>query len=76
MIMFRKATRLARERVDRAFSEHGVRVGQQLVLEELGREDGLTPTDLVWRMGVEIPTVAQHALPGQQRAVVGGDIDE
>ena len=57
--VFRKATRLARERTDRALSEHGVRVGQQFVLEELWREDGLTPGELARRIGVETPTVVR-----------------
>jgi len=57
--MFRRATRLARERTDRALSGHGVRVGQQFVLEELWREDGLTPGELARRVGVETPTVVR-----------------
>lgn len=57
--VFRKATRRARERTDRALSEHGVRVGQQFVLEELWREDGLAPGELARRIGIETPTVVR-----------------
>lgn len=56
---FRKATRLARERTDRALSGHGVRVGQQFALEALWREDGLTPGELARRVGVETPTMVR-----------------
>jgi DNA-binding MarR family transcriptional regulator len=57
--VFRKATRLTRERTDWALSGHGVRVGQQFVLEALWREDGLTPGELARRIGVETPTVVR-----------------
>lgn len=57
--VFRKATRLARERTDRALSGHGVRVGQQFALEALWREDGLTPGELARRVGVETPTMVR-----------------
>ncbi len=46
-------------RVDAALSEHGVRVGQHFVLEQLWRDDGLTPGELAKRIGVETPTVTR-----------------
>lgn len=46
-------------RVDAALSQHGVRVGQEFVLRELWREDGLTPGELAKRIGVETPTVTR-----------------
>lgn len=46
-------------RVDAALSEHGVRVGQHFVLEQLWREDGLAPGELAKRIGVETPTVTR-----------------
>ncbi len=46
-------------KVDAALSEHGVRVGQHFVLEQLWREDGLTPGELAKRIGVETPTVTR-----------------
>ncbi len=57
--VFRRASRVARERTDRVLAEHGVRVGQQIVLEALWREDGLTPGELARRIGVETPTVVR-----------------
>ena len=57
--VFRKASRAARERTDRVLAGHGVRVGQQVVLEALWREDGLTPGELARRIGVETPTVVR-----------------
>ena len=45
--------------MDVALSEHGVRVGQHFVLEQLWREDGLTPGELAKRIGVETPTVTR-----------------
>jgi DNA-binding MarR family transcriptional regulator len=56
---FREASRVARERTDRVLARHGVRVGQQFVLEALWREDGLTPGELARRIGVETPTVVR-----------------
>lgn len=52
-------SRAMKSRVDAALSEHGVRVGQQMVLEELWREDGLAPGQLAKRIGVETPTVTR-----------------
>ena len=57
--VFRRASRVARERTDRALAGHGVRAGQQIVLEALWREDGLTPGELARRIGVETPTVVR-----------------
>ncbi len=45
--------------MDAALSEHGVRVGQHFVLEQLWREDGLTPGELAKRIGIETPTVTR-----------------
>jgi DNA-binding MarR family transcriptional regulator len=57
--VFRRASRVTRGRTDRVLAEHGVRVGQQIVLEALWREDGLTPGELARRIGVETPTVVR-----------------
>ncbi|QBD83371.1 MarR family transcriptional regulator [Ktedonosporobacter rubrisoli] len=40
---------------------YGVYGGQQLILEYLWREDGLTPGELARRMGVETPTITRAA---------------
>ena len=57
--MFRKTSRAARDRTDRILAGHGVRVGQQFVLEALWREGGLTSGELARRIRVETPTVVR-----------------
>lgn len=39
----------------------GVHVGQNFLLEELWREDGLTPGELARRLGVEVPSITRAA---------------
>ena len=46
---------------DEAMSRHGVRVGQNLVLEVLWQQDGLTPGELAARLQVATPTVVKSA---------------
>lgn len=57
--MLATLSRGIKARVDAALSQHGVRVGQEFVLRELWREDGLTPGELAKRIGVETPTVTR-----------------
>jgi MarR family transcriptional regulator, organic hydroperoxide resistance regulator len=59
--LFTRASKLMRGAADAAFSRHGVRVGQNLVLEQLWNEDGLTPGDIAQRLGVSTPTVVKMA---------------
>jgi MarR family transcriptional regulator, organic hydroperoxide resistance regulator len=56
-----RAHKLVRAAADDAMSEHGVRIGQNLVLEELWEADGLTPGELATRLGVTTPTVVNTA---------------
>jgi len=42
-----------------AMRELGLHPGQNFVLDELWREDGLTPGELARRIGVEVPTVTR-----------------
>ena len=42
-----------------AFREVGLRVGQDMLLSRLWREDGLTQSELVERLGVEPATVSK-----------------
>jgi DNA-binding MarR family transcriptional regulator len=46
---------------DEAMSRHGVRAGQNLVLEVLWADDGLAPGELAARLGVTTPTVVNTA---------------
>jgi DNA-binding MarR family transcriptional regulator len=59
--VFTRASKLMRGAADAAFSRHGVRVGQNLVLERLWEEDGITPGELAQRLGVSTPTVVKMA---------------
>lgn len=43
--------------VGAALAELGLHVGQEMVLSHLWRQDGLTPSELAERLGVEPPTV-------------------
>jgi DNA-binding MarR family transcriptional regulator len=59
--LFTRASKLMRTAADEAMSRHGVRVGQNLVLEVLWQEDGLTPGELAARLQVATPTVVKSA---------------
>ena len=59
--LFTRASKLMRAAADEAMSRHGVRVGQNLVLEVLWKGDGLTPGELAGRLGVATPTVVKSA---------------
>src|SRR5262249_30851014 len=58
---FWEASRAVRARRERVLRTHGVHAGQDLLLERLWREDGLTPGELAERIGVETPTVTRMA---------------
>lgn len=59
--LFTRASKLMRAQADEAMSRHGVRVGQNLVLEVLWEQDGLTPGELAERLSVATPTVVKSA---------------
>jgi len=59
--LFTRASKLMREAADDAMSRHGVRVGQNLVLEVLWETDGLTPGELAQRLHLATPTVVKSA---------------
>lgn len=61
LTLFTRASKLLRAAADEAMSRHGVRVGQNLVLEVLWRQDGLTPGELASRLRVSTPTVVKSA---------------
>jgi MarR family transcriptional regulator for hemolysin len=54
-----RAAKLLRGAADTALSRHGVRVGQNLVLEALAAQDGLTPGELAERLHVTTPTIVK-----------------
>jgi MarR family transcriptional regulator, organic hydroperoxide resistance regulator len=57
--LFTRASKLMRGAADAAFSRHGVRVGQNLVLEVLWEENDLTPGEIARRLRVSTPTVVK-----------------
>jgi MarR family transcriptional regulator for hemolysin len=59
--LFTRAHKLLRAATDDNLSQYGVRVGQNLVLEVLWEDDGLTPGELAARLGVATPTVVKSA---------------
>jgi DNA-binding MarR family transcriptional regulator len=56
-----RASKLMRAAADEAMSEHGVRVGQNIILEVLWETDGLTPGELADRMHLTTPTIVNTA---------------
>jgi MarR family transcriptional regulator for hemolysin len=61
LTLFTRASKLMRGAADEAMSRHGVRVGQNLLLEVLWEADGLTPGELAQRLQVSTPTVVKSA---------------
>jgi MarR family transcriptional regulator for hemolysin len=59
--LFTRTHKKLRAASDEAMSRHGVRVGQNLLLEVLWETDGLTPGRLADRLGVATPTVVKSA---------------
>ncbi|WP_035856768.1 MarR family winged helix-turn-helix transcriptional regulator [Cryptosporangium arvum] len=59
--LFTRAHKLLQAASDEAMSAHGVRVGQNLMLEVLWADDGLTPGELAGRLRVSTPTVVNAA---------------
>ena len=53
------ASRASKSETERRLSVHGVHAGQQFVLECLWEEDGLTPSELAGRIGVEAATLTR-----------------
>jgi DNA-binding MarR family transcriptional regulator len=46
---------------EQAYTRHGVRAGQQFVLRELWKQDGLTPGEIARRLELATPTVTRTA---------------
>ncbi len=61
LTLFTRASKLMRGAADEAMSRHGVRVGQNMVLEVLWDSDGLTPGELADLLHVSTPTVVKSA---------------
>jgi DNA-binding MarR family transcriptional regulator len=74
--LFTRAAKLMRGAADEAMRPHGVRVGQNLVLEALWESDGLTPGDLAARLHVATPTVVKMATRMEAAGLVTRRRDE
>ena len=74
--LFTRASKLMRGAADEAMSRHGVRVGQNLVLEVLWDTDGLTPGELAERLHVSTPTVVKSATRMEATGLVARRRDE
>ncbi len=61
LFLFTRASKLTRAAADEAMSPHGVRVGQNLILEQLWIRDGQSPGELASALGVATPTVVRSA---------------
>lgn len=61
LTLFTRASKLLREAADEAMSRHGVRVGQNIILEVLWQHDGLTPGEIARRLDLATPTVVNAA---------------
>jgi len=61
MRLLTRAQKLVRSAVDEAMAQHGVRIGQNLLLEALWQEDGLAPGELAARVGATTPTIVNTA---------------
>lgn len=54
-----KITKVHRYRIAAELAELGLHVGQEMLLNQLWREDGLSQSELIARLGVEPPTVTK-----------------
>jgi MarR family transcriptional regulator, organic hydroperoxide resistance regulator len=61
LFLFARAAKLTRSAADEAMSRHGVRVGQNVILELLWIRDGQTPGELASALGIATPTVVRSA---------------
>jgi MarR family transcriptional regulator for hemolysin len=70
LTLFTRASKLLRTAADDAMSVHGVRVGQNIILEALWADDGLTPGQIAQRVGLATPTVVNTVTRMDQAGLV------
>ena len=70
LTLFTRASKLLREAADEAMSRHGVRVGQNIILEVLWQHDGLTPGEIARRLDLATPTVVNAATRMEEAGLV------
>lgn len=70
LTLFTRASKLLRAAADDAMSVHGVRVGQNIILEALWADDGSTPGQIAQRVGLATPTVVNTVTRMEQAGLV------
>ena len=75
LTLFTRAAKLLREAADEAMSQHGVRVGQHIVLSALWDQDGLTPGEIARRLGIATPTIVNTATRMEEAGLVARQPD-
>ena len=73
LFLFTRASKVTREAADEAMSRHGVRVGQNVILELLWIRDGQTPGELASALGIATPTVVRSAERMQAAGLLTAD---
>lgn len=74
--LFTRASKLMRGAADAGMSRYGVRVGQNLVIDVLAADDGLTPGELAERLNVTTPTIVKMATRMEAAGLVTRRRDE
>ena len=74
--LFTRAAKLMRGAADAGLRRHGVRVGQNLVLQALWESDGLAPGEIAQRLHVATPTVVKMATRMEATGLVQRRRDE
>lgn len=59
-----------------ALAEHGLHIGQELMLAQLWRTDGLSQVELATRLGVSAPAVTKVVRGLEQAALVTRQVDD
>jgi MarR family transcriptional regulator for hemolysin len=70
LALFTQASKLLREAADEAMGQHGVRVGQHIVLAVLWQQDGLTPGEIARRLSIATPTIVNTATRMEQAGLL------
>ena len=73
---FTEVSRAAKSATERRLSGYGVHAGQQFVLECLWAEDGLTPSEIARRIGVEAATLTRALRRMEAGGLVHREPDE
>lgn len=73
---FVAVSRASKTETERRLSMYGVHVGQQFVLECLWDEDGLTPSEIAARIGIEAATLTRALRRMETAGLVRREPDE